>query len=216
MTFFDIVLQTSASLHAHGEPDDFISTFRGVIYAEGEDGIRRAVGKVCAWRINADVAAANGEPLFDVCDAHSDELHDVHALLYEPDSYALKESITDRFDLAGWDTLILDYVVLNPKWRGLRLGLLAVRKMIDLLGGGCGLVVSHIAPLRTDAHEELGVPRSWLPRHKTPEDRKAAVRKLRRYYRQMGFERIGRTRFYGLSMARVAPTLQDLLRRSAK
>jgi hypothetical protein len=28
----------------------------------------------------------------------------------------------------------------------------------------------------------------------------------------MGFERIGRTRFDGLSLARVTPTLEDLLR----
>jgi hypothetical protein len=38
------------------------------------------------------------------------------------------------------------------------------------------------------------------------------VVKLRRYYRQMGFERIGRSRYYGLSMARKTPTLAELLR----
>jgi hypothetical protein len=62
------------------------------------------------------------------------------------------------------DLLVLDYVVSNPRWRGLKLGLLAVRKMVDLSGGGCGLVVSHIAPLRRDAHRMLRVPKVWLPR----------------------------------------------------
>ena len=42
--------------------------------------------------------------------------------------------------------------------------------------------------------------------------RRAAVVKLRHYYRQMGFERIGRSSYYGLSMARKSPTLADLLR----
>jgi hypothetical protein len=85
---------------------------------------------------------------------------------------------------------------------------------VDLLGGGCGLVVSHIAPLRHEAHDLLRVPKSWLPRHDRDEDRKQAVVKLRRYFRQMGFERIGRSCYYGLSMARLTPTLSDLLRPS--
>jgi hypothetical protein len=104
--------------------------------------------------------------------------------------------------------LVLDYVVLHPRWRGLRLGLLAVRKLIDLVAGGCGLVVAHIAPLRHDAD----VPRPWLPRLATREARRDAVVKLRRYFRQMGFERIGRTSYYALSMARRTPTLGELLR----
>src|SRR5262245_41775588 len=88
MTFFDLALRTESSLHPFSEPDDLISTFTGVVRAEGEAGARRAVGKLRAWRINAAVAAAAGEPLFDVCDAHSHELHVVHTLLYEPGGYA--------------------------------------------------------------------------------------------------------------------------------
>jgi hypothetical protein len=212
MTFFDLVLQTGGSLHPDGEPDEYISTFAGVIGCEGNDGTRRRVGKLLAYRINAGVAAANGEPLFDVCDSHSADLHEVHTLLYEPGQYHYREAVTERFDEAGSDTLVLDYVVLNPRWRGLRLGLLAVRKTIDLLGGGCGLVVSYVAPLRHDSQEPLGVPASWLPRHKTPQARREARQRLRRYFRQMGFVRLGRTPYYVLSRAGPAPTLADLLK----
>jgi GNAT superfamily N-acetyltransferase len=216
MTFFDIVLKTGASLHPDGEPDDFISAYTGVIRAEGESGVRRKVGKVRAYRIHAGAAAAAGEPLFDVCDAHSAELHEVHALLYEPGRYHYRGRVADRFDQAGPDTLLLDYVVLHPKWRGLRLGLLAARKMMDLLGGGCGLVVSHIAPLRRDAAGMLRVPQAWLPALATPGERGEGVRRLRRYYRGMGFERLGGTPYYGLSMAWDVPTLAELLRPSAR
>jgi hypothetical protein len=212
MTFFDLVLQTGASLHPDGEPDEFISKFTGYIVAAGEDDVRRRVGKVLAYRINSELAANCGEPLFDVCDAHSASLHEIHTLLYEHDDYELKPAIMDQFGDGGLDALVLDYVVLNPPWRGLRLGLLAARKLIDLVGGGCGLVVSYVAPLRPDAHQKLGVPASWLPRHETPDECKEAARKLRRYYRQMGFERIGRTPYYALSMTLRAPTLAELLR----
>jgi hypothetical protein len=212
MASFDIVLQTSGSLHPDGEPDDFISEYTGFIRCEGDDGKARRVGKVHAHRIHAELAARHGESLFDVCDAHSHALHVCHALFYEPDQYHFREALINRFDAMDCDCLVLDYVVLHPRWRGLKLGLLAVRKMIDLLGGGCGLAVSEVLPLNPDAHDLLGVPPSWLPGFDTNEARREAVLKLRRYFRQVGFERVGRTAFYALPLARETPTLADLLR----
>jgi hypothetical protein len=215
MTFFDIVLKTESSLHPFGEPDEYISEYAGFVRAEGEDGALRRVGKVHAWRIRAEDAAANGESLFEVCDAHSHEMHVVQTLLYEPNAYELKEELVRDFDVLGFDCLVFDYVVLHPKWRGLKLGLLAVRKTIDLVGCGCGLVVSDIAPLRRDAHSLLKVPAAWLPRHETTEEKKEGVRKLRRYFRRLGFRRIGKSPYFGLSMTRQAPSASELLRPEA-
>jgi hypothetical protein len=214
MTRFDIVLSTRASLHPEGEPDEFISCFAGLIRAEGDDGIGHRVGRVHAYRVHMGLAANHGESLFDVFDAHSQTMHDLYAALFDPETDYFTEAIVRQFEAMDSDLLILDYVILNPRWRGLRLGLLAARRLVDLLGGGCGLVVSHIAPLRHEAHDLLRVPKSWLPRHVSAQDRKQAIRKLRRYFRQMGFERIGRSCYYGLSMARLTPTLSDLLRPS--
>jgi hypothetical protein len=212
MTFFDLVLQTTASLHPDGEPEEYISEYTGFVRADGEDVAVRRVGKVHAYRLHAELAANNCESLFDVCDAHSREMHVLHTLLYEPGDCSFNESLVAQFEVMACDCLVLDYIVLHPKWRGLKLGLLAARRLIDLLGGGCGLVVSHIAPLNGNAPRLLRVPASWVPRHETPEAEKVAARKLRRYFRKMGFERIGKTSYYGLSMTRVTPTLADLLK----
>jgi hypothetical protein len=215
MTFFDIALKTEASLHPFGHPEEFISEYVGFIRAEGEDGVLRRVGKVHASRIRAEDAAADGEPLFEVCDAHSHEMHVVQTLLYEPNGYELKEEVVRAFDVLAFDCLVFDYVILHPKWRGLKLGLLAVRKTIDLVGVGCGLVVCDIAPLRHEAHSLLKVPASWLPEHETVEQKKAGVRKLRRYFRRLGFRRIDKCPYFYLSMTRQAPSLADLLKPSA-
>jgi hypothetical protein len=212
MTFFDLVLRTSGSLHPDGEPDDFVTEYTGVIRCEDAAGTVRRVGKVHACRIQATLAALHGEPLFDVCDAHGQEMHEVHSLLYEPGGYGFKECFVEAFDAVGWDCLVLDYIILHPRWRGLKLGLLAARKMVDLLGGGCGLTVTEVLPLDPDAHGLAGVPASWIPRHDTAESRLVAREKLRRYVKRLGFERIGPTDYYGLSMARKTPTLADLLR----
>jgi hypothetical protein len=212
MTFFDLILQTEASLHPDGDPDHFISEYTGFVRAEGDDGDVRRVGKVHAYRIHAGLAAAAGESLFEVCDAHSNEMHVLQTLLYEPNDYGFKQVLVDRFGAMDFDCLVLDYVVLHPRWRGLKLGLLAARKLIDLLGGGCGLVVSDIAPLSHEAPGLLEIPASWVPRNETREAEKQAARKLRRYFKKMGFERIGKTSYYGLSLTRVTPTLADLLK----
>jgi hypothetical protein len=72
-------------------------------------------------------------------------------------------------------------------------------------------VVSYIAPLNPDAAEFRKVPPGWIPRHQSQEAREAK-QKLRRYFRQLGFRRIGGTRFFGLSLAQVTPTPADLIR----
>jgi hypothetical protein len=211
--FFDVEFRTAASLHPDGEPSEFISTHTGVIrYEREKDGRVFRVGRVRAYRILAGLAADHRQNLFDVCDSHSGDLHRAHAALYEPGGYGFRPDLTDRFDAFEADCLVLDYVVLNPRWRGLRLGLLAARKAVDLLGAGCGLTVCEVAPLDPNAADDIGVPAAWLPRHETPEARTAAVVKLRRYARQMGFVRLEKTPFYVLPMNRVTPTADELLR----
>ena len=165
-----------------------------------------------AYRIHAALAREAGESVFDVCDAHSQEMQEIYAALFDPEADDLRQPIRDQFDAFEMDVLVLDYVLLSPRWRGLRLGLLAARKMIDLLGGGCGLVVSRIAPSNPDADEFRAVPPGWIVRHGSAEGERAAKRKLRLHFRRMGFERIKGTRFHGLSLDRVVPTLEDLLR----
>lgn len=212
MAFFELTLTTGGSLHPDGEPSDFVSVHTGTIRCTRDDGRVARVGKVRAYRIHVDLARAAGESVFEVCDCHSQELHEVYAAVFDVEEDDLSDDIRDAFDGFDADVLVIDYVLLSPKWRGLRIGLLAARKMIDLLGGGCGLVVCDILPLNPDAAEFAGVPAHWIPRQAGASERKAAAVTLRRYFRRMGFRRITGTRFYGLSTAQPTPTLAELLR----
>jgi hypothetical protein len=209
MGHFDLILQTGTSLHAYGEPDEFTAEYTVVIrHTRDRDGKAFRVGKLHAYRVHAELALNHGESLFDVCDAHSQGLHNLYAAVYDSHDNDFKKAIVDQFEAVQCDCLFIDYIVLHPRWRGLRLGLLALRKFIDLAGGGCGLTVTHIRPLSPHAHASLNVPVAWLPCH----DRKEAVRKLRRHFKRMGFERINHTPYHGLSMARLTPTVADLLK----
>jgi hypothetical protein len=209
---FNISIRTGGSLQSYGEPSDFVSSYVGVITCIDDDtGEVTRVGRVTAVRVHAGLAQDAGVPLFDVCDDFSQELANVHALLYEPNSYCFRDPLVRRFEAMESDLLVLDYVVLSPKWRKLKLGLLAVRKFVDLVGGGCGLAVSFIASLRHDAARMLGVPKSWLRRHEGKDDRRAAAVKLRGYFRTMGFERLGRSWYYALPLNLIVPGATELL-----
>jgi hypothetical protein len=171
MASFDIVLRTGGSLHPDGEPDRFISTYTGLILCTRDhDSKAFRVGKIKAYRIHADLARQAGESVFDVCDAHSQEMHEVYAALFDPDQDDLRDEIRTEFDVFHSDVLVLDYVLLSPRWRGLKLGPLAARKLIDLLGGGCGLAVSWVYPLKADADEFRKVPRGWIPRQQSKDE----------------------------------------------
>lgn len=212
MASFDIILRTRASLHPDGEPTDFVSAYSGTITCtDDESGAVTKVGRVAALKVHAGLALDSGETLFDVCDAHSHELHCIHTILYQSDEYGFRKKWVRKFDAVDTDFLLLDYVVLSPKWRKLKLGLLAVRKLVDLIGGGCSLAVSLMAPVRADASKIVGVPQSWLTRFESKEQHREAIVKLRRYFRQMGFARLGKTPYYALPMNQVTPDAAELL-----
>jgi hypothetical protein len=209
---FDIILRTRTSLHADGEPTNFISAYSGIITCtDDESGAVTKVGRVAALKVHAGLALDAGESLFDVCDVHSRELHCIHTILYQSDEYGFRKKWVRKFDAVDTEFLLLDYVVLSPKWRKLKLGLLAVRKLVDLIGGGCSLAVSLIAPVRADASKIVGVPKSWLTRFESKEQRREAILKLRRYFIQMGFVRLGRTPYYALPLNQVTPDAAELL-----
>lgn len=213
MGSFDITFRTTASLHPGGEPSEYVSQHDGDIrYERDDDQKTLRVGRLRAYRIHAGLAADDGEPLFDVCDSHSAEMHEVHSLLYEPGGHGFKDGLVRRFDAIEADCLVIDYVILHPRWRGLKLGLLAVRKAADILGGGCGLAVCDIAPLNPDTQRDIGAPKSWIPQHRRDSDRRRATTNLRRYARTMGFVRLGCSPYYALPLNHVTPSAEELLR----
>lgn len=213
MGFFELVVQSGITLHGEGEPSEYVSEHTGYLryHRERDDRVVR-VGKLHAYRIHADRAANDGISIFEVCDAHSSELLDLYTTLFDLEEDFYEEDIQQQFTVVQADCLMIDWVVLHPKWRGLKLGLVAIRKAVDLLGGGCGLTVCQPAPVHPESFDMIGIPGTWLPENLTREERQEATRKLRRYLKRMGFRRIGRSPYYGLSMTHVMPSVDDLLK----
>ena len=96
------------------------------------------------------------------------------------------------------DLLIIDYVTIYPKFRGLGIAEAAIHRTIGIFGTGCGLVACKPWPLQftpsvADDPEALTI---LAP----PNVGKAeAIRKLRLYWSRLGFWPLGNTGIYVLS-----------------
>src|SRR5262249_18697098 len=97
MGFFHITCGTSVPVSSYDEPDDFVVTYTGeVLYRDEDDQVSRA-GEYTLYRVLAGLAADHGENLFDVCDAHSQELHDIYCSIFDRDSEDWNEEVADKF-----------------------------------------------------------------------------------------------------------------------
>jgi hypothetical protein len=194
VAYFDLFVQTGAGLGPPRQPSDFVYRYWAVLHCRRDLEARaRVIGQLLAYRVRAGLAARHGISPAAVWNTQSPYLRDCYGAI----SPALVGSL---------DCLALYYTVLDPRWRGLGLGPQAVRRMVDLLGDDCDLAVSHVAPLRHDAYTLLKVPPWWLPQHQTPGEYELAIQKLRRCIEGIGFEQVGRTRYYRLSLAHEAST----------
>jgi hypothetical protein len=65
-------------------------------------------------------------------------MHEAYCAVFDIDTDDITEELRDNFDGFDRDVLVIDYVLLAPRWRGLRVGLLAVRKLVDCWAAGAG------------------------------------------------------------------------------
>lgn len=194
---FSLVLRTDTCLNHCQEPDEFIVEYRGSVrYLRPRDDRVFGVGRVRAYRVYAALAARADERLFDVYDAFSQQMRELYEKLYETKTALLRGEVRERFDVGeSPDLLVIDAVLLHPRWRGLKMGPLIVRRLIELLGSGCGLVLSDVRPLRGQACEALGAPAAWAPAGCDD-----AQTKLEQYFARQGFRQLRGTNLFGMPL----------------
>jgi hypothetical protein len=96
------------------------------------------------------------------------------------------------------DLLIIDYVAIRPKFRGLGIAQAAIHRTIGIFGIGCGLVACKPWPLQFTP--SVADNPEALKRLAPPHVGKAeAIRKLRLYWSRLGFWPLGNTGIYLLS-----------------
>lgn len=166
-------------LDAEESPEDYPQEWRFSVSATvyhrfDDDGRERRVGRGRVYVI----PDATDIDLFEVLDAHSQELADLASML-----------LTDRPDLLDAlaastrrDLMYLADLEIRREFRGQGLGRHVVRGVLEAVGRGVGLVVLLAAPRPSDEMDDTEV-------HDGGSGQRRANRSLARYWQAAGFER---------------------------
>lgn len=193
------------------EPDDYILSFEGEIALldpeEGEN--ESAVGWIKGFVVQVGCMSNAGQDVYEACEAHSQALADYHAALFDETGQHVLDDVCEGF---GNDLLIIDRIEVLPKFRGARLGLLAMLTAIDTFGAGCGAVAIKPFPLQAECNGNGRQGRSAeLELDKLSPHFAPSLKKLRAYWSRAGFTRYKDTDYFVMDLAKQGPTKEDVL-----
>jgi hypothetical protein len=168
------------------ELSSFVSHIDTKIMLLDEDGEEtKQIGSASMQIIHADRALNEHTSLFDICDADSQELHEVWEAVYN--TQGLSEQ--DEFDgvskgilkLFGGnapldkDTLVVDVVQIDPEYRGQDISLDVVDAAINTFGNGVGYIILKPYPIGVE--------------HKSKKFR-SALKSIQIHWSRMGFKKL--------------------------
>jgi len=188
-----------AALHDSVE-DDFVHSITGRIITEAESRGEEDAGQISASLVQFGEALDHGISAERIGDGVSGDISEYWEHLFDVETGCPKEAIQSEFEVVDLNLLIIEYVAIHPKFRGLRIAEAAIHRTIDIFGAGCGLVACKPWPLQftpSVADDQEALKRLELPNVSKGE----AIRKLRSYWSRLGFWPLGNTGIYLLSVS---------------
>jgi hypothetical protein len=208
----DYHLEFTLGIKRKVEPHDYVLEIDSdLVYVDDRDE-STTIGTLEAKLVHVKRALDAGERLVDIFE-HTYELCDIYSALFDSGTQTLREAI-DRFfnGVTLTNLLILSRMQIEPEHRGRMLGLVAVCRMLDVLGSGSGLAVCQPYPLQfSTCSKNDAAWRDYLAVDEFVRDLDVATAKLRKYWERLGFRRIPTTPFFALSFEQMRPTLNELL-----
>jgi hypothetical protein len=182
---------------------DFVHSILGRIIAETESRGEEDAGQISASLVQFGEALDHGISAERLGDGISGDISEYWEHLFDVETGYPKEEIQNEFEVVDLDLLIIDYVAIYPKFRGLGIAESAIHRTIDIFGTGCGLVACKPWPLQftpSVADDQEALKRLALPNVSKGE----APRKLRSYWSRLGFWPLSNTGIYLLSVSQRA------------
>jgi GNAT superfamily N-acetyltransferase len=211
----DVSLHYQTTRELAEDHDSFILSIDGEIFGRTahEDGpeIGLKLGDLETFLIRVGNAVDAGASLSIILDS-CQQTFDIGCALFSSSFEDYSPWIKRRFeDAYPWDDiLILDRLTLDPAARGQRLGLAVLDQAIRDWSGGCSLVAIKPFPLQYEGGGRNMINVADLKLEEFIANKTESFRRLRGYYTQLGFERIGRSDIYALYAKDKRPSLKDL------
>jgi hypothetical protein len=136
-----------AALHDSVE-DDFVHSIAGRIIAETENRGEEDAGQISASLVQFGEALDHGISAERVGDGISGDISEYWEHLFDVETGYPKEEIQNEFEVVDLDLLIIDYVAIDPEYRGLRIAESAIHRLgarSDRFGYPLGTPVTHEA-----------------------------------------------------------------------
>jgi len=191
----EFVIRTE--LHDYTETD-FVHSILGRIIAEPQKSGEEDAGHIGASLVQFGEAMDRGISAERLGDGISGDISEYWEHLFDAETGYPKEEIQNEFEVVYPDLLIIDYISIHPKFRGLGIAESAIHRTIGIFGIGCGLVACKPWPLQFTP--SVADDPKALKRLAPPNVGKAeAIRKLRLYWSRLGFWPLGNTGIYLLN-----------------
>lgn len=183
----------------HQEPEDYIIEMKADIFGEidpetPQTNIHLGTIKFSIIRVGE---ALNDELSLNVLFDVTHDICDLAAELYASDYQEFKEPIKKAFpEATAWDDILyFESLELHPFARGQRVGLSALHRATRDWQSGCGLVVIQPHPLQYP--NGIRDDEKWvqLGMNDSTPDFPSSKQKLENYYRQIGFQKAGRSKY---------------------
>lgn len=192
-------LTLNMALRESPAANDFIQTIHGRIFVQyDQDESEQMAGSINASLLQFGNALEHGVSADQFGDSISGDIAEYWELLFDPETGRWKDELQDEFEISRTDLLIIDCIELQPRLRGHGVGMLAIERVIEVFGVGCGAVACKPWPLQFTPAFAANPQR--LEQLRPPlTDLETSVRKLRTYWSKAGFWPVGSSGIYAMS-----------------
>jgi GNAT superfamily N-acetyltransferase len=194
------------------EPLSFVYEITGQVVTHDDDDRETILGKFLVFYVDADaVMAGKYCSYFEMMDGRSETVG------YYEYLYGRNDGVSEELErLLGEEpinqnALILDRLEILPQYRGKKIAVFVLRRLIERFASSVGIVAMKPFPLQFEASPEEDDWRQSLKLDELPKNETRSVAKLRWYYAALGFKRLPKTEYMFLSTAYVLPTLDEIL-----
>ncbi|MBL6991616.1 MAG: hypothetical protein ISR65_17660 [Bacteriovoracaceae bacterium] len=196
------------------EPRSFVTNIDGRIFLpELEDeqtDDEDPIGSVYCYVIQVQEIVNYGVELIDVFESIDDELFEYYTCLFSQNRY--KDSLSEIAEPGlGLDLLIVDYLEINPKWRGTGLGLIAGLRTLQNFRRGCRYVAITPFPPQCAgwASGQMESKRQKMQQLDQGQDK--ATKALTRYWQHLGFKEVDDSGIFILSPLTPLPSASSVM-----
>lgn len=192
-------LTLNIALRESPAANDFIQTIQGRIFVQyDQDDSEQMAGSINASLLQFSDALEHGVTADQIGDSISGDIAEYWELLFDPETGRWKDELQNEFEIIQIDLLIIDCIELQPRLRGHGVGMLAIERVIEVFGGGCGVVACKPWPLQfTPAF--AANPQKLEQLRPPLTDLETSVRHLRTYWSKVGFWPVGSSGIYAMS-----------------